>query len=49
MVLQLIYQLGLGQKCGIEFAIHTLRKQYEKTDSDAILVIDVENAFNSLN
>ena len=43
------YQLCLGQKCGIEYAIHTLRKQYEKTDSDAILLIDAENAFNSLN
>ena len=43
------YQLCLGQKCGIEYAIHTLRKQYERTDSDAMLLIDAENAFNSLN
>ena len=49
MVLGLNYQLCHGQKCGIEYAIHTLRKQYEKTDSDTILPIDKENAFNSLN
>ena len=49
MVLGLKYQLCLGQNCGIDYAVHTLRKQYEKTDSDAILLIDAENAFNSLN
>ena len=49
MVLGLSYQLRHGQKCGIEYAIHTLRKQYENTDSDAKLLIDAENAFNSLN
>ena len=37
------------QKCGNKYAIHTLRKQYEETDSDAIIRIDGENAFNSLN
>ena len=43
------YQLCLGQKCGIEYAIHTLRNQYSKTSADAVLLIDAENAFNSLN
>ena len=43
------YQFCLGQKCGIEYAIHTLRDQYSKTSADAILLIDAENAFNSLN
>ena len=43
------YQLCLGQKCGIEYAIHTLRDQYSKTSADAVLMIDAENAFNSLN
>ena len=43
------YQLCLGQKCGIEYAIHTLRDQYSKTSADAVLLIDAENAFNSLN
>ena len=42
------YQLCLGQKCGIEYAIHTLRDQYSKTSANAVLLIDAENAFNSL-
>ena len=43
------YQLCLGQKCGIEYTIHTLRDQYSKTSADAVLLIDAENAFNTLN
>ena len=43
------YQLCLGQKFGIEFAIHTLRDQYSKTSANTVLLIDAENAFNSLN
>ena len=43
------YQLCLGQKSGNEYAIHTLRDQYSKTSADAVLLIDDENAFNSLN
>ena len=42
------YQLCLGQKCGIEYAIYTLRDQYSKTSADAVLLIDAENASNSL-
>ena len=49
MVLGSNYQLCLGQKSSIEYAIQTPRKQYEKTDSDAKLLKNAENAFNSLN
>ena len=42
------YQFCLGHKCGIEYAIHTLREQNSKTSADAVLLIDAENAFNSL-
>ena len=42
-------QLCLGQKCGIEHAIHSLREKFEKPESEAILLIDAKNAFNSLN
>ena len=42
-------QLCLAPKFGIEFAIHALRDQYSKTSADAVLLIDAENAFNSLN
>ena len=43
------YQLCLGQKCGIEYAIHALRDAYQKDENQGILLIDAENAFNSLN
>ena len=43
------YQLCLGQKSGIDYAIHTLRDQNSKTSADAVLLIGAENAFNSLN
>ena len=43
------YQLCLGQKCGIQYAIHALRDQYSKPSADAVLLIDAKNAFNSLN
>ena len=49
LVLGSNYQLCLGQRSGIEYAIRTHNMQYEKTDSDAILLIVAENAFNSLN
>ena len=43
------YQLCPGQKCGIEYAIHTLKDQYSQTSADVLLLIDAENAFISLN
>ena len=43
MSVGLKYQHCLGQKCGIEYAIHTLRDQYSKTSADAVLLIDAEN------
>ena len=42
-------KLCLGQKCGIEHAIHSLRSQYEKPKNEAFLLLDAENAFNCLN
>ena len=42
-------QLCLGQKCGIEHAIHSLRKAYDSPEVEGILLIDAQNAFNSLN
>ena len=40
------YQLCLGKKCGIEYAIHALRDQYSKSSDDAVLLIDAENSLN---
>ena len=42
-------QLCLGQKFGIEHAIHSLRSQYETPENEAVLLIDVKNAIKSLN
>ena len=39
----------LGQNCGIEHAIHALRKAYESPEVEGVLLIDAQNAFNSLN
>ena len=43
------YQLCLRPKEDIENAIHTPRDQFSKTSANAVLLIDAENAFNSLN
>ena len=45
--LQKNFQLCLGQKCAMENAIHILRKEFEQAETEAILLIDAENAFNS--
>ena len=42
-------QLYLGQKCGIEHAIHSLRDIIDDPENEAILLIDSKNAFNVLN
>ncbi|XP_066914998.1 uncharacterized protein [Clytia hemisphaerica] len=38
-----------GQKSGSEAAIHAMRSMFEKAETDAVLLVDAENAFNSLN
>ena len=42
-------QVCAGQAGGCEAAIHAMRAIYEDDESDAILLIDAANAFNSLN
>ena len=42
-------QLYLGQKCGKQHAIHSLRRTFDGPEYEAILLIDAKNAFNVLN
>ena len=42
-------QLCLGQKCGIEHAIHLLCHIFDDPENEAILLIDAKNAINGLN
>ena len=38
-----------GLKGGIEAAIHAMRETYNKPETEAVLLVDAENAFNNLN
>ena len=42
-------QVCAGQPCGIEATIHTMRSIYEAPETDEILLVDAQNAFNRLN
>ena len=42
-------QLCLGQNCGIEHAIHSLRLSFDDPENEAILIFDAKNAFSEFN
>ena len=42
-------QASTGLKGGAEAAIHSMRLIYEKEETEAVILIDASNAFNSLN
>ena len=42
-------QVCAGQAGGCEAAVHAMRTLYEEEDTDAVLLIDAANAFNSIN
>ena len=42
-------QACAGLESGIEASIHAMRKIFEKEETEAVLLVDAENAFNNLN
>lgn len=42
-------QLCAGQQSGCETAVHAMRQIFEQQETDAILLVDASNAFNSMN
>ena len=42
-------QLCAGQVAGVEAAVHAVRDRFGQEDTEAVLLVDASNAFNSLN
>ena len=42
-------QLSAGQIAGVEAAVHAVREKFQLDETEAVLLIDTSNAFNSLN
>ena len=42
-------QLCAGQSAGVEAAVHAMRKFFAADETDAVLLIDADNAFNRAN
>ena len=42
-------QMFAGHEAGCEAAIHAMKEMYENEESEAVLLVDATNAFNSIN
>ena len=42
-------QLCASQRGGCEAAVHTMKKIFDDSDSEGVLLVDASNTFNSLN
>ena len=42
-------QVCAGQKAGSEGAIHAIYDGYQQDETEAVLLVDTDNAFNSIN
>ena len=42
-------QLGAGQPAGCEAAVHAMSEIFAEEETDAVLLVDAANAFNSIN
>ena len=42
-------QLAAGQPTSSEMAVHVMRKLFAKEDTEGVLLVDAQNAFNRLN
>jgi len=43
------HQLRAGQLSGVEAVVHAVRRAFEDENTEAVLLVDASNAFNSLN
>eukprot|EP00116_Pleurobrachia_bachei_P002344 sb/3462606/ len=44
-----IQQLAAGHRSGCEAAVHGMREHFESPETEAVILLDAENAFNSMN